>query len=1691
MKKIKLRKSSMKDSLDTTKKLYESDDFKNNLKDKFWDEELVNEALEKFFEGDYGNLPEYLLKANEKYNKGTGDKLTGIYQSSASGASSPKTDLCIVYSKSNDAISLLTADEYLLKSNVKEIESAEKELENIEARTGEEKGDPAKPELQTNFLNAGTRVLEGYDFANSLKDNPWTQADIDLALQKFLNGEYGKVREDFKEENEERVENQYGNIIGVYSINNSDASTLDDMIVYYSQYDDCIYLLSRGDFKEFKAYWLIGPYKGRMSEKEHKGIREIRTPDEYSQDLVTNPILKKHLSKFLRPGDLIDLDLVIPTNEEKEAGIEPEFIRKLISLREKIALMTLPELKGIPQNEREYLLKYLDNLIELKKKEKERFSRRGVNYKVPEYKLNRYQKEELRNLFKPRRSEAQINKEDKSLDELKDFISHFVTEYLKTDDAGKSALEQEVFDLVKKYESKLPKSKEQTKNIGVIGKIVMKLNEIAKRNSKLPKMVMSEDGPEYEEKALYQDEVDDLIKFFTDIDRKHQENEEEKLDIKTSAEQLKKAYVISKESIKNIKNFIENPEKIKEYNKKLQEKYDEKKKAGKLKKNDKLILIPEDVAAQLKGLAGQIGTSYYEILEKIEEDKQLQHNLVNESINNILNKANDPYFLTEDSKPMNDSIKYVVFLNGEPYVTCDTEDEAYEVETRLYAASNTEEDFQEYYGNYPDVEIKTLSVNDSKVNDFEYYRKHKTPTGSSWKLQEKETKKGPTKFGHMIHRQSTDWNDPDGIYTNWRIVKVSFDLDSTDIDGITKHNKEGDEYKEYTGRVIILGEHYFKNNNSVITETFDTFEFKYNLDDNKFTIFGFTDAFPISERSEIEDYCREEFRNKYLKRGDSSPKDFFKRFGVKSAASKAIGPTASKGVKVILTKEGFDTEKYDKVLCINENDKLTEEYFSDVIKNIDEDGNYQLVRLANGHFAVVNNNGNKIEFIPKSERENYVSATNTPLPKKVYSSSEPAVEEPKSRQELDEERYQKFITKYGEKGSAKIDELLVKLNVNDPSDKISYILSFGKTATAKEIIAALRATLGAKAKPETQAAVEAATVKGTELPKEGQYATKKKDIKYEKIDATDEFKELLDLKRAIIKPSDNPNSEEAAKTKAKLKIEFNEALSNLHNEINGRKWILNYGGKQTISSSNLDSYIQIVALDKHYPTYESFAILNEIEDDKNSSNSEVSEETNTNLSDAIENNGMDENSYEYKAYMAVKDVLNKVETLSKSGKFDLAKMDIFPTKYDFYFMTRALDEALHEARGEKGIIQVAISKVKEASRSLSKNATKLGAYVLDLLNNTNLIAKPRTEEYTPKQMPSDTKYINKLVLQVNNCLKQIEEASDTSKVINYANTKKLRDNNLPVYAEPYLYLLEEIEETKELAEIDGNNPVEAVLNMLNENSLKNFGNKLYNNMFKYFAQEFNQIINYLPINDSKKMKLKDSLTKEEYKEFMELCKKLNLTTMGDVLHFSQEHGDVKDKELLAAMRLAATNLVTDTVDSTKYYLYYIPYNQADGKKIYYVGRSKMTYVFKSEDSGYKPKEVTFDEATKIAESFKNQESHRLYLEDITSGDTISVTDEVPAKYKLCFEGEDTYDMFDETDIDDIYLDKLPEDTTQELAIKSKLKEVAKKIYQSRQGQVNADNYEIEFTDVYITEDGKYVQSILNGYLPLKTRLKNK
>ena len=1828
MKKIKVRKSSMMDSIFNLKNLYASDDFNNKLKDKFWDEDLVSEALERFFEGDYGNLPDYIARANEKYSAGEGDKLTGIYQSSADGASSPKTDLCIMYSKKDDKYFLLTTDEYLFKNNIAALEKAEQEVAKIEQRTGEVKGDPAKQELQTNFLNRDTKIVEGYDYKNSLKDVIWSDKDVKLALEKFFHEDYGNANPRFVKENKEKVKNQYGNIFGIYPI---DEHNLNDLVVYYSQNDDVIYLLSVGDFENFKAYWLTGQYKGRMSEKEEevKGdYGKILTPQEYTEPLEKDPTIKKYLAPFINRGDLLDTDLLNPSNKLGYEGDEeeddktknkkgPEILRKLNDLRQKVANNVAPFNTASPE-EKEKLLAFLDELLRIKNIEKANFYKKGTSYDIPEHKLNKFQNEVIRNLWAPKRNKKAIEEENKNLKEAKKFLEEFTTTYNQSDAKTKTKYDEQLKELIEKFSSKLPKSKGQTKNIGIIGRIIMVFKDILD-NQKDKK---DKDGNLVPGKQIiYNSQAKDLDSLYSLIDDKLAKNAEEEDHLKTLNLPLEYHGVAPKSTIAAVKAFLEDPEKIKKSNEKAQADYERNKNSDKYKKKEHGFQIPEDIVAQLQQLAEEYNISYEDIIEKIAQLVYLENRSTPQAVEIFFNRIKKPYYLTEDSKSMNDSIKYCVYLNGEPYVTCDTEDEAYQIEAQIYAASNTEEDFQEYYGHYPEVEIKAIKVadsvstnkfvdlgevtdgythevcghiykyrgyyiyndfcddvikispiledgeviteedelkeimvsdinearmyidecvdnnqfvEDSKVNDFEYYRKHKTPTGSGWDIINEEKNKPDRTAAHKQHRQETNWQDPEGIYTNWRVKGIRFDLNAADVDGITEKEKS----KVYTGRILIIGEHYFKNNDSVISDTWDTFEFKFDADANKFTIFGWTDAFPVGERDKIESLAANEFRKQYLKKkevnlvselSEEELDKFTRSFGIsniiqgkKADGTKvnAEGKLAAKALKAKLNSQGIDTEQYDKVLYIDENGRVKEEYFSDVVDKINNDGTFIVIKIHDDkyntdHYGVINLKGNKLEFIPRAERARYVNERNEPLNKQKFGGGENTPDEPKSADEMDEERYQKFVARYGEKGSKKIDSLLVKLGVTKPIDKMTYILSIGDRKKASEIIAALTATLNAKKLPENIAAVEAATTKGAVVPEPDKFKTKKIERDIITHDLTDEFAHVVDLKKTIL------GEYSAAAIK-----EYKEGLQELYNLIGDNDWKIVFNDEELFSygknNKSIEEWIKLIAINDNIDKFGSFSSIEYVEKESSTEVTDASKftmrEAFYNLQDAIEHPEPDfditfntvDGSWFGTLTATVTDYMNfainiyceytmhgstfkpdynefRIQYIPKVQVRIYGKIKQTMSGYQF---ERLYDEIMYEHN--------TISKLKFAITKAVLNRDEN----FNKLKNHHKIAESATEETTEKETTpvtdswdrsDDKAYIEKLKNYVNGLLSKIKDES-THKAF-------FREHNLPVYAEPYNYLLSLIDKVVAKTEGVDVNPNLALLDVLKKFGNKQFNNRLYNNLFRYVTDVFDDMVPMVKtpeydenfkkseVSDSQYTNLKDSFNNEEYKEFVALCKKLNLNTMADIKQFSENHGNVKDKELLAAMRLATENLVTDATDNIKYYLYYIPYNQADGKKIYYVGRGKMTYVFKSEDSGYKPKEVTFDEAVKIAKQFKQQESARLYLEDITSGDTISVTDEVPAKYKLCFEGEDTYDMFDETDVEDIYINKLPSDVTEEAAIKAKLKEIAKKIYKSRQGQVNPDNYEIEFTDVYITEDGKYVQSILSGMLPIKTRLK--
>ena len=53
--------------------------------------------------------------------------------------------------------------------------------------------------------------------------------------------------------------------------------------------------------------------------------------------------------------------------------------------------------------------------------------------------------------------------------------------------------------------------------------------------------------------------------------------------------------------------------------------------------------------------------------------------------------------------------KYAIILNGEWYNTADSWEMACRIRDRIYSAADDEEDFQDYYGSYPSVDIVPIN----------------------------------------------------------------------------------------------------------------------------------------------------------------------------------------------------------------------------------------------------------------------------------------------------------------------------------------------------------------------------------------------------------------------------------------------------------------------------------------------------------------------------------------------------------------------------------------------------------------------------------------------------------------------------------------------------------------------------------------------------------------------------------------------------------------------------------------------------------------------------------------------------------------------------------------------------------------------------------------------------------------------
>lgn len=128
---------------------------------------------------------------------------------------------------------------------------------------------------------------EAKEYRKNLETNPLTILPIQCqnALDKFMDHDWGKATPRVRQFNEDHLEEEKGNLTGVYP--NGTLGSTHDIIVFYSQRNDCIYILSRADFEQNEAAWRIG-------EKEYfdkyKKMQYARNPEYDEDEDHTNPM---------------------------------------------------------------------------------------------------------------------------------------------------------------------------------------------------------------------------------------------------------------------------------------------------------------------------------------------------------------------------------------------------------------------------------------------------------------------------------------------------------------------------------------------------------------------------------------------------------------------------------------------------------------------------------------------------------------------------------------------------------------------------------------------------------------------------------------------------------------------------------------------------------------------------------------------------------------------------------------------------------------------------------------------------------------------------------------------------------------------------------------------------------------------------------------------------------------------------------------------------------------------------------------------------------------------------------------------------------------------------------------------------------------------------------------------------------
>lgn len=96
----------------------------------------------------------------------------------------------------------------------------------------------------------------GYYMKDDLKKGIFTEQDISDNLDKFYAEDYGKASAKTIAQNRKSVDEEKGNITGIYPSTHNDANPSDVMIIHYNADDDAIYVLDHYDFVEYKKGWM-------------------------------------------------------------------------------------------------------------------------------------------------------------------------------------------------------------------------------------------------------------------------------------------------------------------------------------------------------------------------------------------------------------------------------------------------------------------------------------------------------------------------------------------------------------------------------------------------------------------------------------------------------------------------------------------------------------------------------------------------------------------------------------------------------------------------------------------------------------------------------------------------------------------------------------------------------------------------------------------------------------------------------------------------------------------------------------------------------------------------------------------------------------------------------------------------------------------------------------------------------------------------------------------------------------------------------------------------------------------------------------------------------------------------------------------------------------------------------------------